>query len=348
MSISFDLPITPDAQESEALLQLSQHASRAQVRRWIADAGSASGALARHGKPPLWTRARLVQQGLLPITWRDANYPSLLRTIADPPLVLYAAGRIDAAEPIASVALVGARSGTPQGLLHARRMGRALADQGVRVLSGLARGIDSAAHLGVLESASPGAAWAVLGGGFQRLYPSENRRLVARILAADGLVLSEYTPDTPAARYRFPERNRIISGLVQAVVVVQASRRSGSLITARLAAEQGREVLAMPGPAGSAVSAGCHWLIRQGAGLVESAEDVLAELGIVAGPEPASKPPPETLRPVWQAVAEAPTAPEAIAIESGLAADTVAGHLVQLELMGFVQQTADGYIRTLP
>ena len=332
--------------EAEALLYLSQQAPRAQLRRWLAEAGGARAAFARFGRAPAWRHEAVREQGYCVVTQLDDAYPEPLRHIPDPPLALYYLGDLSALDG-PSVAIVGSRRGSRLGLRIAETLGRDLAAAGARVISGLARGVDGAAHKGALAGGKEGSAWAVLGSGLGRVYPKEHGKLVQRIIDLGGAVLSEYMPDVRPYRGNFPERNRIISGLAQAVVVVEASKRSGSLITARMAAEQGREVFAVPGAVGSPVSAGCHWLIRQGAGLVEGAQDVLADLGYEMEKPDAPTPPPEELAPVYNAVTALPIPADEISLVAGLPAQAVAGHLVQLELLGFVQQTPDGYIRAL-
>ena len=333
----------PDS-ESLALLYLSQQATRPQVRRWLAEADGARAAYARHGEAPDWAPEALAVTGIRVATLFDDAYPEPLRHIPDPPLALYYQGNLTVAQG-PGIALVGARRGTRLGLRIAEAMGRELAAQGARVLSGLALGIDGAAHEGALASGVDGCAWAVLGSGLNNIYPREHRALARRILDSGGAVISEYPPDARPYRGHFPERNRLISGLAEAVVVVEASRRSGSLITARMAAEQGREVFAVPGAVGNAVSAGCHWLIRQGAGLVESAEDVLMELGYGVQRSDSPTPPPQALMPVFAAVSATAAPIDEIALAAGLPVEAVTGDLVQLELKGFVQLTPDGYIR---
>ena len=330
--------------ESEALLYLSQQATRPEVRRWLAEADSALTAYARHGEAPAWPPDALAVTGIRFATPFDDAYPEPLRHIPDPPLALYYRGELTAAQG-PGIALVGARRGTRLGLRIAQTMGRELAAQGARVISGLARGIDGAAHQGALASDVDGCAWAVLGNGLNNIYPREHRELARRIVGLGGAIISEYLPDARPYRSHFPERNRLISGLAEAVVVVEASRRSGSLITARMAAEQGREVFAVPGAVGNAVSAGCHWLIRQGAGLVESADDVLTELGYAVEDGDSPTPPPDALMPVFEAVSATPSPIDEIAHAAGLPVEAVTGDLVQLELLGFVQPTPDGYIR---
>lgn len=202
-------------------------------------------------------------------------YPRLLREIYDPPAILFMQGKLTPADSL-SIGIVGARHATHYGLAQAERLAASLSRAGLTIVSGLARGIDSAAHRGAL--AAGGRTIAVLGSGLLNLYPPENQQL-ANEIAAQGAVLSEAPPRSEPRSGSFPQRNRLISGLCLGVVVVEASTTSGSLITARLAAEQGREIFAVPGRVDSRVSHGCHQLLRDGAKLVESADDVLEELG---------------------------------------------------------------------
>ena len=238
----------------------------------------------------------------------DPRYPAELLGIEDPPPLLYMLGQVPATDSVPfgapdgtgraqeatptianlyppAVAMVGSRNPTPQGALNARQFARALREAGLTVVSGLALGIDGAAHEGALEAGHPGLATiAVIGTGIDRVYPSRHRELAHRI-ASQGLIVSEYPLGTPPLAPNFPKRNRLIAGLTLGTLVVEAATQSGSLITARLAAEQGKEVFAIPGSIHSAQSRGCHQLIRQGAKLVESAQDVLEELRL---PIPAS------------------------------------------------------------
>jgi DNA processing protein len=209
----------------------------------------------------------------------DTNYPSLLSQIPDPPIVFWHSCDAGLLERPA-VAVVGSRRAGPTGLETARRLARDLARAGVVVISGLARGIDAAAHAGALEAGGPTIA--VLGSGVDVIYPREHRRLAQDIGQAGGLV-SELPPGTPPLPHHFPLRNRLISGLSKAVVVVEASEKSGSLITARLALEQGRDVLAVPGNVVSGCHRGCHALIKDGARLVENVEDILDEIRWTSG-----------------------------------------------------------------
>lgn len=218
-------------------------------------------------------------RGLQLIAARTPAYPARLWEIPDPPLVLWAKG--SAALDSRSVAIVGSRKSTPTGLMVARQLGADLTAAGWTVVSGLALGVDGAAHEGALDAG--GETVAVLGCGADIVYPAQHRALAARVVAR-GRILSEFPPGAAPRPWHFPMRNRIISGLVQAVVVVEASEKSGSLITARLAMEQGRDVLAVPGSAASGRYKGSHALIRDGARLVETVDDILDELEGVSRP----------------------------------------------------------------
>ncbi len=222
------------------------------------------------------------------VTLGDDDYPGALLEISDPPLMLYAMGQIQALRHLKAaqtVAMVGSRNPTPQGQINAREFARSLAVSGLTVVSGMALGVDGAAHEGALLGAAAPvttpmfnvATVAVVGTGLDRVYPKQHRDLAHRI-AQRGLILSEYALGTPPLAPNFPRRNRLISGLAQATLVVEAALQSGSLITAKQALEQGRDVMAIPGSIHSAQSKGCHLLIKQGAKLVESAQDVLEEL----------------------------------------------------------------------
>jgi DNA processing protein len=214
--------------------------------------------------------------GLSAIALTDARYSPWLREIADPPSVLWIRGRTPPSDRPA-VAVVGSRQATPAGLQMGRQLGEGLASAGLTVVSGLARGVDGASHEGALSAG--GMTVGVLGCGPDLVYPSEHRDLATRV-AASGGVISEFPPGTPPQSHHFPLRNRIISGLSRAVIVIEAGERSGSLITAKMAMEQGREVLVVPGNVLSGRNRGGHALIKDGARLVESVADVLAELGM--------------------------------------------------------------------
>jgi DNA processing protein len=220
------------------------------------------------------------------ITLGDADYPNALLEIPDPPLMLYALGQIGALRTLEidhCIAMVGSRNPTPQGQINAREFARSLAASGLTIVSGLALGVDGAAHEGALLGALPELhdekllTIAVVGTGLDRVYPRQHRDLAHQI-AKRGVILSEYPLGTPPLAPNFPRRNRLISGLSQATLVVEAALQSGSLITAKQALEQGRDVMAIPGSIHSAQAKGCHLLIKQGAKLVESSQDVLEEL----------------------------------------------------------------------
>ncbi|WDZ96050.1 DNA-processing protein DprA [Herbaspirillum sp. WKF16] len=217
-----------------------------------------------------WAR----QPGHAIATLADTHYPQALLTIPDPPLLLYVDGN-PALLQAEALAVVGSRNATAQGLAHAERFSEELSRAGLAIVSGLALGIDAAAHTGGLRG--PGSTVAVIGTGIDIAYPSRNRALAQRIVE-DGCIVSEYPLGMPPLAANFPRRNRLISGLARAVLVIEAAAQSGSLITARMAAEQGRDVFAIPGSIHSPLAKGCHQLIRQGAKLVETTQDVLEEM----------------------------------------------------------------------
>lgn len=221
------------------------------------------------------------------LTLADEAYPRSLLDIADPPVLLYVKGD-PALLQRPAIALVGARSATAQGEANAEAFARSLAEAGLTIVSGLALGVDAGAHRGALAAgADGGGTVAVIGTGIDRIYPARNAAL-AREIAAGGAIVSEFPLGTPPLQHNFPRRNRIIAGLAQGVLVVEAALNSGSLITARLASESGREVFAIPGSIHSPLARGCHRLIRDGAKLVETAEDVIEELrGRLGWPAPA-------------------------------------------------------------
>lgn len=212
--------------------------------------------------------------GIVAVAWRDSRYPARLTVLEDPPAVVWVRGRVDSLAR-ASVAIVGSRAASHYALAVAERLASDVSRQGVAVVSGLARGVDAAAHRGAL--AGRGSTVAVLGAGVDISYPADHAALAASI-AEKGALVSELAPGTPPLPHHFPRRNRLISGLALGVVVVEAAARSGSLITAGCAAEQGREVMAVPGNILSGRSRGAHALIRDGAKIVETADDILEEL----------------------------------------------------------------------
>lgn len=287
------------------------------------------------------------------VTLGDAAYPPALLATEDPPLLLYLLGapQFVCGRPFAPprcLAMVGSRNPTAQGADHARQFARALRAAGLTIVSGLALGIDAAAHEGALQGppdpATP-ATIAVVGTGLDRVYPRANKELAHRI-ARHGLLVSEYPLGTPPLAANFPKRNRIISGLSQGTLVVEAALASGSLITARLAAEQGREVFAIPGSIHAPQSRGCHALLRQGAKLVETAQDVLEELRLpAAGQAPESDAPPPAA-PAHQEVLDAlgfdPLGLDALVARTGLPAATLQVRLLELELEGQVARLPGG------
>jgi DNA processing protein len=288
------------------------------------------------------------------VTWSDADYPPLLREIPDPPVALFLAGRAEALGRL-QVAVVGSRNPTPTGRDNAREFAGYLAGCGLTITSGLARGVDAAAHDGALRAG--GWTVAVCGTGLDRTYPPANEALAASIRSRGALV-SEFFPGTPPRRENFPRRNRLISGLSLGVLVVEAGVRSGSLITARLAGEQGREVFAIPGSIHNALARGCHQLIRQGARLVESGDDLLTELGALAeaglrGATPAASgqdadvtEPPESLDPEYEMLLEAcgyePVTADILVARTGLTAAEVSSMLLMLELQGRLESGPGG------
>jgi DNA processing protein len=283
------------------------------------------------------------------LTWDHPDYPVHLLTIADPPLVLFVQGN-PAALSQPAVGIVGARNATPQGIANARIFAQSLAEKNVTVISGMALGIDAAAHEGALNASSNAfATVAVVGTGIDRVYPAAHRELAHRI-AAQGAVVSEFPIGTPPLPHNFPRRNRLISGLSRGVLVVEAAVRSGSLITARVAGEQGREVLAIPGSIHAPLSKGCHQLIKQGAKLVESAQDVLEELRLDqadsgAMPHKKSKritPKAVSDDAVLVAMGFEPIDVDQLSEVTGLSTGALMSRLTELELFGQIEAIAGG------
>jgi DNA processing protein len=271
----------------------------------------------------------------------DTRYPPLLAATPDPPVVLWVRGRFDALSA-PSVAIVGSRAASPYGLEVAERLGADVAAHGLIVVSGLARGIDSASHRGALEANGPTIA--VLGSGADVIYPPEHRDLAAEIVE-HGALVSELAPGTPPRPFHFPLRNRIISGLSRGVVVVEAAERSGSLITAECALEQGREVMAVPGSILNGRNGGCHALVKDGAALVETAADVLAVLDApdALRSERAPEAPPRPADPLVERMSagESYDFDELCALSGGAAAP-LASRLVELELEGAIRRVGGG------
>ena len=330
--------------------------------RWPGEPGKAPALRARAAA----AIACASRNGIMPIAWSDPAYPPALAAIVDPPPVLWMRGAAAALEQPA-VAIVGSRTGSAYALMVAERLAADLSARGIVVVSGLARGVDSAAHRGALRGAADsvphvcadetpgergvvGSTIAVLGSGVDVVYPAEHKPL-AREIEASGAVVSEFVPGTPPNAAFFPRRNRIISGLSRAVVVIEAGEKSGSLITARCALEQGRDVLAVPGNVLSGRNRGAHALLRDGAKIVETADDILEELGPPAssramGPRNpggiagASK---EHADPLLACLLPGePCDLDAIAERSGLTAARLLPRLFELELRGLVNRAGGG------
>ena len=319
-------------------------------------------------------------------TLGDSAYPASLLAIEDPPLMLYLLGQVQLIDsesnrpqastnialtainheangwPARALALVGSRSPTPQGRQNAQQFAQALGATGLSIVSGLALGVDGAAHEGALqavdEAAPPRrlATIAVIGTGIDRVYPRQHRELAHRI-ARHGLIVSEYPLGTPPLPANFPKRNRLIAGLAQGTLVVEAAPQSGSLITARLAAEQGKEVFAIPGAIHNPQSRGCHQLIRQGAKLVETAQDVLEELRWPAKVAPESiaesayptpaEPPDGPQTALLEALGADPVGLDALMARTGLDTATLQARLLELELDGHVGRLPGGLFQRL-
>ncbi|MCY4745107.1 DNA-processing protein DprA [Pelomonas sp. UHG3] len=283
-------------------------------------------------------QAWLAQPGHALMALGDPDYPPQLLATADPPLLLWLQGRRELlATP--SLAVVGSRNPTAQGGDNARAFAEALARAGYTIVSGLALGVDAAAHEGAIDAG--GATIAIVGTGLDQVYPRRNAGLAARLLAAGGLILSEYSLGTPVLPANFPRRNRLIAGLSQGCLVVEAAVQSGSLITARLAVEAGREVFAIPGSIHSPQARGCHALIRQGAKLVESAQDVLEELsGVTPATAPEITETPHEQQALLDAMGFDPVSLDALMARSGWPAAELSAALLELELDGEVARLA--------
>ena len=292
------------------------------------------------------------------VTLGDPRYPALLLETADPPLLLFTQGRVELLSATC-VAIVGSRTATPQGLENAREFAHALSDAGLTVVSGLALGVDGAAHEGALDGR--GSTVAFVGTGLDRAYPPKHADLQRRI-GEQGLVASEYALGAVPLPDNFPRRNRLIAGLARGTLVVEAALESGSLITARLAVESGRDVFAIPGSIHSPQSRGCHRLIQEGARLVESADDVLRELGLgphgqirratlapvqpslfaTPGDDDSADGPDAALR---AALGHDPVTFDALAARTGLPSDQLAARLLELELTGVVERLRGGLLQ---
>jgi DNA processing protein len=335
---------SPEAIFSADMASLCAHVSPAQARAILQPASSDT--------------ARLVEATL---RWLDApgrhvlalgepGYPALLANIPDPPLLLYINGRVELlASP--GLAIVGSRNASTQGKANALAFAEALSGAGLCIVSGLALGIDAAAHEGALRN--QGGTIAVIGTGPDLVYPARNRALAGRI-AHEGCIVSEYPVGTPPLPGNFPKRNRIISGLVAGVLVVEAAAQSGSLITARQAAEQGRDVFAIPGSIHAALSKGCHILIREGARLVDSAADVLEAMALspLARPEcvcpsaPVQAPAPDD-EALLAALGHDPVEPDTLLATLGGTPGELSTRLLMLELAGMVERLPGGRLQRL-
>ena len=281
------------------------------------------------------------------VTCHDPRYPPALAEIPDPPLLLYVSGRVELlAQPL--VAVVGSRNASVQGRVDAESFAAALSGAGLCVVSGLALGIDTAAHEGALRGA--GSTIAVVGTGLDRVYPARNRALAHRI-AAQGCIVSEYPLGMPPLAANFPRRNRIISGLAAGVLVIEAAAQSGSLITAQLAAEQGREVFALPGSIHSALTKGCHRLIREGAQLVETVDEVLTAMRMspLAALPQAAVPhvPGHDDAVLLGALGHEPVALDELMARLAIDPGALGARLLGLELAGLVTQLPGGRVQRI-
>lgn len=282
------------------------------------------------------------------ISYEDAHYPKILKQIADPPLVLYVCGN-KLALAQTQLAIVGSRHATCMGLKNAEQFAFHLAQVGLTITSGLAIGVDGASHRGAL--AADGMTIAVAGTGLKHIYPTRHTSLAGKIIAHRGALVSEFPLNMQAHAANFPRRNRIISGLSMGVVVVEAARKSGSLITAHSALEQGREVFAIPGSIHNPMAQGCHYLIQQGAKLVENVNDIFVELPalshLIKTNEAKEKKPllDKKTQNVLEMVGYETTSMDVIILRSRLTASEVSSILLALELKGYIQFVSGGYIR---
>lgn len=277
------------------------------------------------------------------VTLADSDYPQSLLNISDPPILLYAKGRTDLLNK-PSLAVVGSRHATPQGKKHSETFSAALGNAGLTIVSGLAHGVDAAAHLGGLSTTA--SSIAVVGTGLDKVYPAANRDL-AHQLAKEGIIISEFPLGTPPLAGNFPRRNRLISGLSLGCLVVEASLHSGSLITARLALEQGKDVFSIPGSIHSPQSKGCHALIKQGAKLVETSQDILDELNgaWVKGSKDFQSD--ELNSEFFQFIGDDPVDIETLSKRSGLTVGELSAMLLSLELSGQVCSLPGGLYQRL-
>ena len=339
---AFGLPSSVFAQDGAALAQVVDRASVDALAQEPPDLRE------RLDRTLAWLEEDRAHRQVL--TLGDPDYPAALLAIEDPPLMLYRMGLLRSPPPRA-LAIVGSRNPTPQGLQNARRFARSFAEARVTVVSGLALGIDGAAHQGALDGATADAlaTIAVVGTGLDRVYPKQHLAL-AHAIAARGQIVSEYPLGTPPLAHNFPRRNRLIAALSQGTLVVEAALQSGSLITARLASEQGKEVFAIPGSIHAPQSHGCHALLRQGAKLVESAQDVLEDLRFVlpGAPAPAPTEPPEGEdSSLLEALGHDPVGLDALIARTGIPAPLLQAQLLELELAGQVARLPGGLFQRL-
>ncbi len=303
--------------------------------------------------PPDPTTLNLIERTLLwcstahnhIVTLADSRYPASLLEIPDPPALLYVKGQV-ALLKAKSIAIVGSRNATRQGILNASQFASSLSQSGLTITSGLASGVDAAAHQGGLTGS--GSTIAVIGTGADIIYPARHRDLAHQI-AENGCIVSEYPLGTPAISSNFPRRNRLISGLSCGVLVIEAAAQSGSLITAQSAAEQGREVFAIPGSIHSPLSKGCHSLIKQGAKLVENVQDILQELRLdnINYPVNATIAPETARHPLLQEIGYDPIHPDALEQRCQLSSSELHEQLLLLEMEGCVEIVAGGLYRRL-
>ncbi|QRF57507.1 DNA-processing protein DprA [Variovorax paradoxus] len=353
---AFGLPADVFGQTEAALQQVVSEAQAAALRQMPANLQ------ALIDQTQLWLRQRedgpdAVVRRI--VTLGDPGYPRSLLETADPPLMLHVLGAeaFDLTQLDHSLAVVGSRNPTPQGASNARAFGRALGEAGLPVISGLALGVDGAAHQGALDAADAAGAGprlatvAVVGTGLDRVYPARHRELAQRI-TQQGLIVSEFLLGTPPLTQNFPKRNRLIAGLARGTLVVEAALASGSLITARLTSEQGKDVFAIPGSIHSPQSRGCHALIRQGAKLVESVADILEELQPVA-----RQPSPDTFTPwngdtthgdpLLEALGFDPVSLDALGARTGWSAAALQARMLELELDGRVARLPGGLFQRM-
>ncbi|RZJ04622.1 MAG: DNA-protecting protein DprA [Rubrivivax sp.] len=336
----------PDAIFGQSSTALEQVVSQAQARAVLGPAAELATQLDAAWQ---WLQGQDGNARRHIATLGDPLYPQSLLATDDPPLLLYLLGQVQALPLLQSrgVAMVGSRNPTPQGQANARQFARALAQSGLTVVSGLALGVDGAAHEGALDGAPTGqlATVAVVGTGLDRVYPARHRDLAHRI-AQRGVLMSELPLGTPPLSHNFPRRNRVISGLSLGTLVVEAALKSGSLITARMAMEQNRDVFAIPGSIHSPQSRGCHALIRQGAKLVESAQDILEELHLPAHGAQPFEPAPADLTSPEQALLDHlghdPVSLEALIARTGEDTANLQVQLLELELEGHVARLPGG------